>query len=86
MLAKSKVIKVIDYTHPLFDVEAAKAQGELQSLNKTGPVYFCGSYFRVWFPRGCIYFAVNLCEHLNKNLTAKGRKEYSHAKFCKGYD
>ncbi|HXB10887.1 MAG TPA: FAD-dependent oxidoreductase [Bacteroidia bacterium] len=71
---KSKVIKVIDYTHPLFDVEAAKAQGELRSLNKTGPVYFCGSYFRYGFHEDAFTSAVNLCEHLNKNLTAKDAK------------
>ena len=44
-IAENKIIKTINYTHPLFDVDAVHAQKELHLLNKTGPVYFCGSYF-----------------------------------------
>jgi predicted NAD/FAD-binding protein len=59
-----KVLKVIEYTHPLFDVNAIKAQSELQSLNKTGPVYFCGSYFKYGFHEDAYTSAVDLCKSL----------------------
>src|SRR6185437_4514213 len=74
---KSKVIKTIDYTHPLFDVGAVAAQAELQNLNKTGPVYFCGSYFKYGFHEDAYTSAVDLCKGLVKemNLTAKSAKE-----------
>src|ERR1051326_9509037 len=39
-IASDKIIKTIDYTHPLFDVEAVKAQKELQKLNQGGPLYY----------------------------------------------
>jgi predicted NAD/FAD-binding protein len=61
---KNKIIKEIEYEHPLFDVEAMKAQDKLQELNKTGPVYFCGSYFKYGFHEDAYASAVELCKGL----------------------
>ena len=44
-IAKDKLIKEIEYEHPLFDLAAIDAQKELHSLNHNGPLYYCGSYF-----------------------------------------
>jgi predicted NAD/FAD-binding protein len=60
----NKIIKQINYTHPLFDVESAKAQKELQKLNQTGPLYYCGSYFRYGFHEDALWSAVELCKVL----------------------
>jgi len=60
----SKIIKTIEYEHPLFDVDAVKAQAELHKLNQSGPVYFCGSYFRYGFHEDALKSAVELCEGL----------------------
>lgn len=47
---KNKIIREIDYTHPVFDLNAIKAQDELQSLNTQGNnTYYCGSYFKYGF-------------------------------------
>ncbi|HEU4718020.1 MAG TPA: FAD-dependent oxidoreductase [Bacteroidia bacterium] len=61
---RSKVIAEIDYTHPLFDVPAMRAQKELPLLNESGPVYFCGSYFRYGFHEDALLSSVMLCEKL----------------------
>jgi predicted NAD/FAD-binding protein len=61
---EKKIIREIDYTHPLFDVPAIKAQNELQSLNKKGPLYFCGSYFKYGFHEDAYASAVELCKNL----------------------
>ncbi len=61
---KGKIIKEIEYEHPLFDVEAMKAQEKLQELNKTGPVYFCGSYFKYGFHEDAYASAVELFKGL----------------------
>lgn len=61
---QKKVLKIIDYEHPLFDVAAIKAQDELQSLNEAGPLYFCGSYFKYGFHEDAYASAVNLCEKM----------------------
>ena len=59
-----KIIKEIDYEHPLFDVSAINAQARLHELNETGPVYFCGSYFKYGFHEDAFASAVSLCSHL----------------------
>jgi predicted NAD/FAD-binding protein len=61
---KHKIIKEIEYEHPLFDVAAMKAQSELNKLNEGGPVYFCGSYFKYGFHEDAYASAVSLCKQL----------------------
>jgi uncharacterized protein len=64
-----KVILKIDYTHPLFDVNTANAQKNLQMLNEKGPVYFCGSYFRYGFHEDALLSGVLLSRKLSgKNI------------------
>ncbi len=60
----SKIIREFDYEHPLFDVDAIKAQERLQELNLSGPVYYCGSYFKYGFHEDAYASAVKLCEGL----------------------
>jgi len=59
-----KTIKEIEYEHPLFDVPAILAQEELHKLNETGPLYYCGSYFKYGFHEDAYASAVNLCKKL----------------------
>ncbi|NHA05092.1 NAD(P)-binding protein [Mucilaginibacter sp. HC2] len=61
---EKKIIKEIDYEHPLFDVPAINAQAELHQLNEQGPIYFCGSYFKYGFHEDAFASAVKLCSHL----------------------
>ncbi len=63
-VAKNKIIKEIDYEHPLFDLSTMQAQKELHKLNLTGPLYYCGSYFKYGFHEDAYASAVNLCKNL----------------------
>lgn len=65
-LNASKIIKEIDYEHPLFDLVAIEAQSALPQLNADGPVYFCGSYFKYGFHEDAFTSAVHLCSQLLK--------------------
>ncbi|WP_404424674.1 NAD(P)/FAD-dependent oxidoreductase [Nibricoccus sp. IMCC34717] len=59
----AKVIRRIEYEHPLFSLGAAHAQIELPSLNMLSPqqsTYFCGSYFRYGFHEDAFASAVKL--------------------------
>jgi len=60
-LNPEKVIKEIDYHHPLFDVPAMQAQESLHKLNESGPIYYCGSYFKYGFHEDAYKSAVDLC-------------------------
>lgn len=61
---KSKIIKEIEYHHPLFDVPAIQAQNELHKLNLNGPLYYCGSYFKYGFHEDAYKSAADLCKLL----------------------
>jgi uncharacterized protein len=66
-IAPDKVIKRIDYEHPLFDLPAIDAQQRLPELNRLSrdqTTYFCGSYFRYGFHEDAFRSAVDLCRDL----------------------
>ena len=63
-VAENKILKVIEYEHPLFDVAAIRSQEELYKLNEAGPLYFCGSYFKYGFHEDAYASAVTLSEKL----------------------
>lgn len=64
----AKVIKRIDYTHPLFSLGAVRAQRDLPKLNEQArgrtETYFAGSYFRYGFHEDAFMSAVQLSELL----------------------
>ncbi|PIP91708.1 MAG: NADP transhydrogenase subunit alpha [Bdellovibrionales bacterium CG11_big_fil_rev_8_21_14_0_20_38_13] len=58
-----KILRTIEYYHPLFDTEAALAQRRLHDLNRADdPFYFCGSYFRFGFHEDALASSVDLAE------------------------
>ncbi len=61
---QSKIIRKIEYEHPIFTTETARAQESLHALNDNGVSYFCGSYFRFGFHEDAFTSAVNLCSNL----------------------
>jgi predicted NAD/FAD-binding protein len=66
-LNEKKILREIDYEHPLFDVRAMHAQSSLKLLNEAGPIYFCGSYFKYGFHEDAFKSAVDLCASLKAN-------------------
>jgi uncharacterized protein len=64
-LDPKKILREIDYEHPLFDLSAINAQSSLHELNQHGPVYYCGSYFKYGFHEDAFASAVQLCSHLS---------------------
>jgi len=61
---QKKILKTIQYHHPLFDLNAITAQRDLFSLNHDGPLYFCGSYFRYGFHEDALLSSFNLASFL----------------------
>jgi predicted NAD/FAD-binding protein len=59
-----KIIREINYEHPVFTPKTAKAQMELHKLNENGLSYFCGSYFRFGFHEDAFTSAIDLCRNI----------------------
>lgn len=64
-IPKSKIIRKLDYEHPLFDLAAIAAQDRIPELNaaNTGR-YFCGAWQRNGFHEDGLWSAVRLCESI----------------------
>ncbi|MBM3877484.1 MAG: NADP transhydrogenase subunit alpha [Verrucomicrobia bacterium] len=67
LIAPERVLRRIEYEHPLFNLGAIRAQAELPKLNQRSPsqaVYFCGSYFKHGFHEDALASALDLCRAL----------------------
>ncbi|MGC4020814.1 MAG: FAD-dependent oxidoreductase [Cyclobacteriaceae bacterium] len=65
-IRSEKIIKQIEYEHPIFTTTTARDQKELFLLNEGENICFCGSYFRFGFHEDAFTSAVNLCERILK--------------------
>lgn len=63
-ISKEKIIRVIEYDHPIFSIESNEAQDKLQSLNEGGPIYFAGSYFKYGFHEDAFTSGLNVSEKI----------------------
>ena len=65
----AKILKRIEYHHPLFNLGAIRAQRELPGLNaRRSHVYFCGSYFRYGFHEDAFTSALDLSRILAEGV------------------
>jgi uncharacterized protein len=68
------VLYETDYEHPIFTLEALRAQAELGSLNRRSPsqrVYFCGSYFRYGFHEDAYWSALKAVSAVREHLAIR---------------
>ncbi|MNE53760.1 hypothetical protein D3C80_1485050 [compost metagenome] len=56
LINEKKILNVIEYEHPLFDLKAIAAQEQLYKLNQQAEIegedkttFYCGSYFKYGF-------------------------------------
>jgi len=60
-VSTDKIIKEIDYDHPLFDLDSIKTQENIQQINNQGNnTFFCGSYFKYGFHEDAFASALEL--------------------------
>lgn len=70
-IAERSVLYRTVYEHPVYTLDAMRAQGELPLLNSRSPgqrVFFCGSYFRYGFHEDAYASAVDLARVLRPIL------------------
>lgn len=67
-VAAEKIIKQIDYHHPLYDHAAVATQARLPELNETGKILFCGSYFKYGFHEDALTSGLQAADTLNRRF------------------
>jgi len=61
------------YDHPVFTLDAIRAQRELPLLNHSGRVLFCGSYFRYGFHEDACKSGFDAADALISRISGSGR-------------
>ena len=65
-IAEDKIIKTIDYTHPVFTPDSVSAQMKHAEVNGTQRTWYCGAYWRNGFHEDGVVSAINAVEHFNE--------------------
>tara|TARA_A100001015_G_C15043666_1_gene741723 strand:- start:2055 stop:3332 length:1278 start_codon:yes stop_codon:yes gene_type:complete len=60
----AKIIREINYTHPIFSAKSLASQSSLSSLNGKHQTYFCGSYFKNGFHEDAVSSGVEVAKLL----------------------
>lgn len=63
---KTKMIKKIDYEHPLFDAAAILAQKRMDQIQGNGSTYFAGAWLRYGFHEDGISSALNVVKKIKE--------------------
>jgi uncharacterized protein len=65
----SRILYSTLYEHPVFTLEAIRAQRELPKLNRSGNILFCGSYFRYGFHEDACTSGLEAAAELRKRFS-----------------
>jgi predicted NAD/FAD-binding protein len=69
----SRVIRTIDYAHPVFTPEAVAAQGRHGEINGVCRTYFCGAYWRYGFHEDGVVSALDALRHFEERRAHEQR-------------
>ena len=61
-----KIIKCIDYDHPMFTLKGMAAQSQQERINGPRNTYYCGAYWRNGFHEDGVVSALNAIDHFKR--------------------
>lgn len=80
---KKKIIKTVQYEHPVYTAESVAAQQRQQEINGINRTYYCGAYWRNGFHEDGVVSALNALKHFSgqddaNNQTGEQQDEKLH--------
>jgi predicted NAD/FAD-binding protein len=78
----NKIIKRLEYDHPVFTLQGMQAQQRQQEINGPRRTYFCGAYWRNGFHEDGVVSALNAVEHFEQDniYQSNVRQDDAHEK------
>ena len=67
----ARVLAQIDYSHPVFDLAATRAQQQLPDVQGTAGVWFCGAWTRYGFHEDGLMSALDVVQRLRRHWQAE---------------
>ena len=68
LINNNKIIKTINYSHPLFSKSSIKAQSKKSLINGKNNTFFSGAYWGYGFHEDGVNSALDVCNHFNMSL------------------
>ena len=68
LIDKDKIIKKINYEHPLFTKDTIESQNNKNLINGVNNTYFCGAYWGNGFHEDGVNSALDVCKHFGMEL------------------
>ncbi len=68
LVDKDKIIKKINYEHPLFTKDTIESQNNKNLINGVNNTYFCGAYWGNGFHEDGVNSALDVCKHFGMEL------------------
>ena len=68
LVDQSKVIKHLNYEHPLFTLSSIEAQGRKNEISGKNNTYYCGAYWRNGFHEDGVMSALDVCKDFGQSL------------------
>lgn len=66
---ENKILKVIEYHHPVFTSDSVAAQQNHRLINGTNRTYYCGAYWRNGFHEDGVVSAITALSHFNQDIS-----------------
>ena len=63
---ESRILKRVNYHHPVFTTQGMKAQQRQQEINGINRTYYCGAYWRNGFHEDGVVSTLNAIKHFNE--------------------
>ena len=68
LIDRNKIIKELNYEHPLFTHESIKAQARKNEISGVNNTYYCGAYWRNGFHEDGVVSALDVCKNFGIEL------------------
>jgi len=68
LIDQNKIIKELNYEHPLFTSESIKAQARKNEISGVNNTYYCGAYWRNGFHEDGVVSALDVCKNFGIKL------------------
>ena len=68
LIDRNKIIKELNYEHPLFTHESIKAQARKNEISGVNNTYYCGAYWRNGFHEDGVVSALDVCKKFGIEL------------------
>ncbi len=79
LVEPGRILEVVDYEHPVFDVAAINAQSQWQQISGVRNIFFAGAYWRYGFHEDGVFSGLRAARQLRQTLGTRALDRVANA-------